>query len=471
MKKKLMILLITMLVLLQIEFIPSIYAVASVSDTSSASLITVSLTNQDPDPAIAGNLVEVRLGVENIGGKAAENLVVELLPEYPFTLTSGQSAIQTISTIQGYQSGDHTQIIKYKLLVDKDATAGTYELKIKHYEEGSSNFVVNKVTLDIKSQDSVEIIHIDKTSIVPGKQSSLKFTINNVGNSPLKNIAFSWSNNDDTILPVGSDNTKYIKYLDVGKSADVEYQVLANSEADAGLYKLDLQLTYADPLSGTDKTISTIAGVYVGGGTDFDVAYSESSNSDVSFTIANTGSNPAYSVSVIIPQQTGWSVSGANSVIIGNLNKGDYTVATFALQQTPSMAGTRTQNSTSGQPGVIPVQGTNNQNNIKVQIAYTDTMGNRETIDKDVVLKQSSTGNSTASNFPQGISGIPSFGPRQDQSLFSKYGNYFIYFVLLLAVIFVGVVYGKYRKQKMLDPNYKIIDVFKKKQETDRKRK
>jgi len=86
-------------------------------------------------------------------------------------------------------------------------------------------------------------------------------------------------------------------------------------------------LTYKDNINGTEKKISTIAGMYVGGGTDFDVAFSDNANSQMSFTIANIGSNPANSVSVVIPQQRSWSVSGSNSVIIGNLNKGDYTVA------------------------------------------------------------------------------------------------------------------------------------------------
>jgi len=86
--------------------------------------------------------------------------------------------------------------------------------------------------------------------------------------------------------------------------------VIADTNADAGLYKLDLQLSYEDSVSGTEEEISTSAGIYVGGGTDFDIAYSESSGSDMSFTVANIGSNPAFSVSVVIPQQTGWTVTG-----------------------------------------------------------------------------------------------------------------------------------------------------------------
>ena len=48
---------------------------AAVSDTKA---ITINLVNQDPDPAVAGDIVEIRLGVENKGGVSAENLIIEL---------------------------------------------------------------------------------------------------------------------------------------------------------------------------------------------------------------------------------------------------------------------------------------------------------------------------------------------------------------------------------------------------------
>ena len=112
--------------------------------------------------------------------------------------------------------------------------------------------------------------------------------------------------------------------------------MIADTNALPGLYKLNLYLTYEDSFSNKTKKISTIAGMYVGGGTDFDVAFSDNANGQMSFSVANIGSNPANSVSVIFPSRRGWSVSGSNSVIIGNLNKGDYTVASFKLQSSIS---------------------------------------------------------------------------------------------------------------------------------------
>ncbi|MFH1315943.1 MAG: COG1361 S-layer family protein [Candidatus Woesearchaeota archaeon] len=440
-----------------------ILSIFAKAETGDSKIIITSLVNQDPDPATSGDIVEVRIGVENRGGVAAENLMLEFVPEYPFIAVTGEDNVKKVGTLKSYQDGADMKIVKFKVRVDRDATAGEYELKIKEYEEGKSDIsAMRSINIEIKSKESAEVIHIDKTTLVPGMQTSLKFTVNNVGNAPLRDLTFSWINDDKIILPVGSDNTKYIKYVDIGEGAELEYQVVADSNAEAGLYQLDLLLIYDDPASGTEKEINTIAGVYVGGGTDFDIAFSESSTGSTSFTIANVGSNPAFSVSVIIPQQDGWMVSGSNSMIIGNLNTGDYTVASFSLQSAQARPTNTEQQSDMTQEELLAQRRSMQaQTPLKIQIAYTDTMGKRELVEKEVSINPQAMVAATADSGAQTSQAIgTSFGGRrvQQQSFFSKYKWYIL--VLVVLVVF-GSAYWKYRKEKLIDSNFKFKDVFK----------
>ncbi|VVB60313.1 NPCBM-associated, NEW3 domain of alpha-galactosidase [uncultured archaeon] len=385
----------------------------------------------------------------NNGGKAANNLTLELAPEYPFTLVPGDSPTQNLGTINAYQSDSNMQIAKYRVLVDKDAPAGSYELKLKYYEEGS-NVVLQKIlSVDVGNKESAEIIHIDRTLLVPGKQSGLNFTINNVGNSPLRDLTFSWENPDKVILPVGSDNTRYIKYLGIGGSAELDYQVIADTNAVLGLYQLNLHLTYAQAGNSSAKQISTIAGVYVGGETDFDVALSDSSNGQTSFSVANVGSTPANSVSVIVPVQRGWIVSGSNSVMLGNLNKGDYTVASFKLQ---SLAGNSTSSGNTNlanRRGMMANAATNTTTTqdrfaqmynssagaLAIQIAYTDTMGQRHTVEKEVFVGDSG-----------GLSagGMSMQAGQRSASSSSSYS----YIVAIIVLVAGALIYRQYNKRK-----------------------
>ncbi len=440
-----------LIILVIVAYIPAVNA-----DLAGSTVLSISLANYDPNPAIAGNTVDVRIGIQNIGGTTTNDLMMEVVPGYPFELVPGENAVQDVGIVQEYQA-DSTQnikVVKYTMQINKDAPAGSYELKVKYYEQGSTDVVQKSLYLDVKSKESAEVIHIDQTMLVPGKQSSLIFTINNVGNSPLRDLTFNWDNDEKVILPVGSDNTKYIKYIDIGNGTDLEYQVMADTNAVPGLYKLNLHLTYEDSTSNKTKTINTFAGVYVGGGTDFDVAFSDNANGQISFSVANIGSNPANSVSVVIPDQPGWSVSGSNSVIIGNLNKGDYTVASFKLQ---SSINNMTSQNRAGRNNTN-FQGRSMQRNsssdtVLMQIAYTDTRGERTVVEKQVKLGNQNMGYADGQTAFQGRRGAV-----QQESIFSNYSLYFIGIAVL-----VGIVLGhrKYRSHKLLDPDFKIIDLFK----------
>lgn len=442
-----------LIILVLTAYIPAVNA-----GLAGSTVLSISLANYDPDPAIAGGTVEVHIGIENIGGMTANNLMLEIVPSYPFELVYGESAVQSIGIIQGYQvdSTQNIKIVKYRMQINKDVPAGSYELIVKYYEQGSTDVTQKSLSLDVKSRESAEVIHIDKTMLVPGKQSGLKFTINNVGNSPLRDLTFNWENDDKIVLPVGSDNTRYIRYIDIGNGTDLEYQVMADTNAQPGLYKLNLYLTYEDSISNQTKKISTFAGVYVGGGTDFDIAFSESTSSETSFSVANIGSNPAYSVSVIIPEQRGWSVSGSNSVIIGNLNKGDYTVASFKLKSSASAMAS--QNKTASNAGIqrSSMQRSMNSSSdtVLMQIAYTDTMGERKVVEKEVKLGLQST---TTADGQMNMHGT---GTVQQVSVFSNYILYFLGITLLVGGV---LVHRKYMSHKLLDPDFKIKDFFRSK--------
>ena len=460
--------LMSLLMMALVFLMPGVYA-----DDIGSATVSLSLVNQNPDPVFAGDIVEVRLGVQNLGSKTANNVVIELLPQYPFESIPGEELVQEITTLNSYQGyyNQDIQILKYNVRVSKDATASSYDLKFKQSSADSTIVVYNSLSIDVGSKESAEIIHIDKTLLVPGKESDLKFTITNLGNAPLNDLMFSWENEDKIILPVGSDNTRHIKYLDIGDMVELDYRVIADTNAVLGLYQLDLHLTYDESSNSSKKTISTIAGIYVGGETDFDVIFSESSNSQMSFSIANVGSNPANSIVVKIPVQNSWSVIGSNSYMLGNLNKGDYTVASFNLQQTSMTTNTTGTFTGRGQKNlatndvqekIISRTTTNNSQGtmtgstgkLLVQIVYTDTTGNRKIVDKYVGIASAqsmSLSNTIPSTDQMSIKGVSK--NTANVGFFSQYGNYI--FVIVMSIILV-VIRREYKKRKLINPNFKM---------------
>jgi len=407
-------------------------AVAQTTDTSASSPnsanINVSLVSQSPDPAKAGEMVELKFMVENTGGRSTNDLKFELMVQYPFTEIPGEEYIKTVTALRAYQVGADAITIKFKVRVDKDAIKGTNQIKLKRSETGYDSYVTESFNIDVTGSEYAQIIYIDKSIVTPGEETPLKFTITNVGTSPLQNLVFSWNEENGVILPVYSDDTKYIKYIDVGKSTDVEYTVVADVNADPGLYQLDLTLRF-DAESGTQE-MNTKAGIFVGGETDFDVTFSESSAGQTSLSVANTGNNRALSVTVRIPDQENFAVSGSTSSIIGNLDKGDYTIVSFQINQTGSMAGR--MNRTAGQmPDPSQMTQTSQNSSLKVLIDYTDTTGKRHTIEKSVAIQF--RGSSS------GLFATGSTGFRQSNAIES----YMLYIVAAAAIVGGLVCYKK----------------------------
>lgn len=400
------------------------------SGVKAAGGVNISLLNQNPDPASAGDLVELRFMVENQGGSEVNNLQLELLMEYPFSEVPGEEYTKTISTLSPYQQGSDSVIIKFRARVDRDAQDGTSEIRLRYTEGLSTVSVIDKFYIDVSSNEFAQIIYIDRAKLYPGEETELKFTITNVGNSPLSNLVFSWSEESGSILPVYSDDTKYIKYIDVGDSAELLYTVVADINADPGLYQLDLNLKFESETSGTQE-MNTKAGIFIGGETDFDVTFSESSAGQTSLSIANTGNTPALSVTVRIPEQENFRVTGSTSSIIGNLDKGDYTIVSFQISSQSAMPSYRDMNQT----GRLP-SGTG-ESNLLVIIEYTDTTGVRHSVEKSVPIQfrdissMDSTDTTTSTRF----------------SRTNSWGN-----IITAAVLVVVVVAGYmgYRKRKTL---------------------
>ena len=415
-------------------------ALGSNGNINSAS-VEVNLTNQNPDTARPGEPVELTASVQNVGNTDLKDITVTVNPKYPFSKVSGESLEKDVSYLNARQDDNDAAVLKFKLMTDANASEGTYDIDITTTakESGASSNTVTTtktIQLEIRGKEYAQIVTINKANIDIAKEEPLEFIITNTGNSPLKNMVVSWKDPKGVILPVYSDNTKYIKYLEAGQSVTVAYSVMADVNADPGLYTLDVNLSFEDYESNT-KNIQTTAGLFVGGETDFDVSFSESDAGEISLSVANVGNNMAYSVKVSVPDQDGYRVSGSSSTIVGNLEKGDYTIASFNVASTQAAGGSSEATPDSARASDIGDNETSasmDSNPLKVQIEYTDAKGERITVDKEVKLETTSTGNMTAQ------------GPGGQRS--SGFSSYLLYIVLI--VLAGGVfVYRKKIQEKI----------------------
>ena len=418
-------------------------SLAGAADEFELKNIQLSILGQSPDPAVAGGIVEVRLQLENTGHSEVNGVTIGLGYAYPFVPIPGEPQNQTILSLLPDSEDYGITNLNFRVGIDPTAGEGEYKLKINRKAVGA-NWMdsVDTVTIRVTGEEFAEI-KLDKTELDPGEETEVIFTITNTGDAPLNNLAFSWEEEEDIVLPVGSDNTRYIKQLQIGDSEELTYTIVTSMNTDPGVYKLDLKLEY-EVLDSNGNYVKTTLnrdiGLIVGGETSFDVTFSESSEGQTSLSVANVGNNPALAVTVRIPNQESYSVSGSTASIIGNLDSGDYTIVSFQIAQKAMFNASQMQFPRTGLEGFSGERPTNN--NLKVQIEYTDTIGKRQTVEKLVPIQFRDLDTESVSTFQS---------MRNRSAGFSLFGLRIGWEVILIALVALALIafflYKKIRKK------------------------
>ena len=418
------------------------------------------ITGVKPTELSPGDTKAITLTVKNGGSNDARQITFNFQESQHISVVGSSSVY--INSINGWCSKD----VVITVHVSEGTLDGTYSIPVtctfsQYYSDGSQGSVTESmpevtytIVFRIVGGAIIDVSDVDMAELKPGGETKLKFNITNVGNSPLQNLVFSWNEEKGVILPVYSDNTKYIEYIDAGESTELEYTVVADVNAEAGVYQLDLRFEL-EAGNGGLREINTTTGVFVSGETDFDVIFSDSSAGQTSLSVANTGNNPAYSVTVRIPEQDNFGVRGSTASIVGNLDKGDYTIVSFQVMSTSaSFGGTGAANVSQQRPlsegdrqelrESFSQRKASENNNLKVLIEYTDATGIRRTVEKTVpiqLMTMSSDGSPLNTRM------------RQQESIWKN--PTFIVTIALVILIIGGFII--YKKKKI------IYQIFKRK--------
>ncbi|MFH1642910.1 MAG: COG1361 S-layer family protein [Nanoarchaeota archaeon] len=317
--------------------------------------IDVTLVNQIPDPVEPGQYIELRFKFENWGSDVAQDISVELLPKYPFSLEPGESAIKNIGSLQGRQVDNTGIIVKYRLKVDENAVEGENEIelrfKINNKGYTSSWEKHDPFTINIQTHDaiiSVESVESEPKEFAPGGEGVVSIKIKNMADSVLKEIRakleVSLTKTTTTSIitteypfsPIGSTNEKTITILDPGKETDFKFNLIADPNAEANVYKVPLSLIYSDEL-GKNYSKQLIISLVIGEEPDLAVNFEESTitapktKGTVSIKFINKGTNNIKFCYVTLLEDNGYSILSTENVYIGNIDSDDYETVDFDL--------------------------------------------------------------------------------------------------------------------------------------------
>ncbi len=303
----------------------------------------------------------------------------------------------------------------------------------------------------VRVEDStvLDFVSVYPDSLNIGEETTLVFNITNNGGSTAGNILFTWEDPNDLILPVGSDNRIPISSIPASNYTEIPVNVVASPAISPGVYPLTITMEFYDG-TGTKQAITSEVGIQVSGTTDFEIILQESMGGGTTFAVANTGANVASSVIVSIPSQLNYMISGASSVSLGNLDAGDYTLATFQISSVDWENNTqRPDKSSMERPSNFSrPEGIRNQTSSKsgsddliVEVSYTDLFGVRQIFEKEVDF--SSFSSSSVASRSGGKSDL-----RPDESSGLDSGTMYIIIGVVGIIVIVAILKIGKRKKK-----------------------
>lgn len=334
----------------------------------SASASTSDYLVTEHEPVYPGDTVFVYVPVENIGyGTWMTDIIVKLVPANNAT----EGAIHVLDdavAIGSMEDWNDKRTAKFKTHVDQNAVEGEYEFNVYITAKGKDSSSSTPTTAVLKDRilvvSGMPVITLSNTSIgtvAPGSTNDVILKFKNEGTGTARNLYTDINTASEHLASVfsivGSGTRFSLGNLHPGEEKEIRFNLIVDSQAQTGVYNIPFQI------SGMNYSASDSIGVGVAGITDFELSYQESGGSFL-LSVSNVGVNPAKAVSVEIPTQNSFSVSGSSTQVIGNLNAGDYTSANFQVSQM-------------------------GRSDMAIRIQYTDAAGVRRLIEKNLPVKLS----------------------------------------------------------------------------------
>ncbi|HOA67776.1 MAG TPA: COG1361 S-layer family protein [Methanosarcina thermophila] len=218
--------------------------------------LKVTIVETNPYPAKIGEYLTLTVQVENIGGDKADNVDIEIVPQYPFSLDSQANAVKNIGVL--YPGRTATK--EFHLFVDKNAQKGVRSIDVRTKTDKDSpwsekSFDIRIGTETFNSKGTVELKEVisEPQVFMPGDRGTITVTLTNTATTPTVTIG---GNDFDTnariqaaVLRPLSDGIVVLDapYEDMGiqgpgDSIKLTFNVKVTEEATEGTHNLELAI-------------------------------------------------------------------------------------------------------------------------------------------------------------------------------------------------------------------------------------
>lgn len=360
-----------------------LFALASIAVFASAGDLGISSSNYDPTPAVPGGYISLEVHVFNNSNNDSLNSVFNLNlkgsneTSFPFTLDPQDTPLRNLGKVPANQ----TVLVRYRILVDPEASDGTYTIKL---ETGEGGKIIKSVPFTIKvlsRKPTLSVISAAPTEAQIGKTTSLKLSVKNTGSSTAYNISVGVGEDrtvtstgvvvERSIIPLGAA-FYHIDLMAVSAESSVEIPLMINPGATSKAYFIPITLSFYDE-NKTKYSDTAYVGLKVSDTAEI------SANFESSEPLAQAGQKSKVTINIYnIGNGTANYLTAKLQSDALSLEQDEFFIGTLEPDDSDTIILSNALVKSSIKPGVYPV---------KVAFSFKNEFGEEASIVKTVNLK------------------------------------------------------------------------------------
>jgi len=199
--------------------------------------VDISILNQDPFPAVPGDIVEVVFMLDDIDSTECGVINFEILDEYPFTVMPYDETEYVIQS--GTYTSDYSshKTIPVDVKVSANAIDGSNPLEVRYKTSTHIAFASKKFDVEVQEvKVDFEVFVSDYNYAT----KNLKFEILNIGKSDVEAVTVEVVNQDG--VSVYGSNRENIGDLSSNEDTSAEFKANISNE------KIKIRISYSDTI-------------------------------------------------------------------------------------------------------------------------------------------------------------------------------------------------------------------------------
>lgn len=223
---------------------------------SNTGIIRVDMIGQDPDPVRAGDVVEVRFKIENWWDDTKDDVSIEIVPEYPFSMY-GNTNIKNLGRLEGRKLSANAVFADFRLRVDPQAADGEHKLKVNVYTGTAKIEYKDQYFIDIENKKiSLKPYIAASDLVVGGNRGSITLDIANNGGYDIESLQLELLPSADYKL-LSTTNYVYIGNVDADDVESEDFDIYVDK--DIQQVQIPVRLTYSvNDVDYTDDQVLTL---------------------------------------------------------------------------------------------------------------------------------------------------------------------------------------------------------------------